>query len=172
MQRNCGRPFSWAEVQDRRNLTKEQSRVVDESKTFGLRYGATLPTVGPNGRMSALSVAARVSGPEFEKLFAARRQELEELLRMASGKLELPGVTANVLAARAEKQRPKFRLTPHENASLTHAARGLTRQQIADEMDISINTVKEHLETVLNKLKAKNTTHAVSIAMQAGVIWP
>jgi len=47
-------------------------------------------------------------------------------------------------------------------------ARGMTNDEIAGEMGISVETVKSHMRHLLAKLRAKNRTHAVGIvAMNA-----
>jgi DNA-binding CsgD family transcriptional regulator len=49
-------------------------------------------------------------------------------------------------------------------------AQGYTRQQIADELGIGIETVKTYLEQVRHKLDARNGTHAVTLCIILGLL--
>ena len=50
------------------------------------------------------------------------------------------------------------------------AAAGLTNRQIADQLVISVRTVKKHVENIHMKLGAQNRTQAVAIARRAGLL--
>lgn len=49
-------------------------------------------------------------------------------------------------------------------------ADGRSREQIAKEMFISVETVKSHLKEIRFQLRANTTTHAVAIAYREGII--
>ena len=61
-------------------------------------------------------------------------------------------------------------LSQRELAVLQSVARGLTREEIALEQYISMNTVKSTITSIFNKLNANNKADAVSIAMTKGYI--
>lgn len=61
-------------------------------------------------------------------------------------------------------------LSTKQLAALTLAAKGLSVKLIALELYVEPNTIKTHLKLVAQKLKSKNTTHSVAIAIQAGWI--
>lgn len=63
-----------------------------------------------------------------------------------------------------------FGLTPRERTALEHAADGLTLPLIGEEMHILPTTVESHLSAARTKLGARNTVHAVAIAIRYGVI--
>ena len=81
-----------------------------------------------------------------------------------------PSVTARLLAtfARADPggppQPPTEPLTNREEAVLDSVARGRTNSEIADDLHISVSTVKTHLASLLRKLDARNR---VELAMWA-----
>ncbi|MBO9554713.1 response regulator transcription factor [Cellulomonas sp.] len=81
-----------------------------------------------------------------------------------------PNVTVRLLAAFAgtgptpTPQQPVDPLTAREEEVLLTVARGLTNQEIADELHISLSTVKTHLGSLMAKLNARNR---VEIAMWA-----
>ena len=61
-------------------------------------------------------------------------------------------------------------LSKRELAVLQSVARGLTREEIALEQYISMNTVKSTITSIYNKLSASNKADAVSIAITNGYI--
>ena len=61
-------------------------------------------------------------------------------------------------------------LTPRESQVLSHVAYGLTNDEIASSLDISVETVKEHVQNVLRKLALQDRTQAAVWAVQSGVV--
>jgi len=60
---------------------------------------------------------------------------------------------------------------PHRQAlALSLAAAGLRDAQIGDEMGITLDTVRNHLVKARRRLGARNTTHAVALALTRGLI--
>lgn len=64
----------------------------------------------------------------------------------------------------------KSRLTPREAQVLSHIALGLSNDEIARSLGLSIETVKEHVQKVLRKLVVKDRTQAAVWAVQSGVV--
>lgn len=60
-------------------------------------------------------------------------------------------------------------LTDREKDVLALAACGLTADEIADEIHLSADTVKKHSKAMRRKLGARNTTHAVTLAIAHGI---
>lgn len=82
---------------------------------------------------------------------------------------------ANAARAAYRRQQPQRvvknnPLSKRELAVLQAIARGLTREEIAQEQFISMNTVKSTISSIFNKLNAKNKADAVSIALAKGYI--
>jgi DNA-binding NarL/FixJ family response regulator len=61
-------------------------------------------------------------------------------------------------------------LTPREIQILNFAAQGLSNKQIAIELGISANTVKDFVSKILTKLDANDRTEAVVIAIKNGML--
>lgn len=61
-------------------------------------------------------------------------------------------------------------LTPPERQALTFAARGYSTKETALELGKSAETVKAQLGIARLKLGARNSTHAVVIALDSGLI--
>jgi len=66
-------------------------------------------------------------------------------------------------------------MTPHslsgrEVEVLQHLIDGNSNKRIARKMEISEETVKAHMRSILCKLTANDRTHAVIIALKRGII--
>jgi DNA-binding NarL/FixJ family response regulator len=61
-------------------------------------------------------------------------------------------------------------LTPREIHVLKLVARGLGNKEIADKLEISQATVKNHVASVIAKLGAQDRTHAVTLALERSII--
>lgn len=63
-----------------------------------------------------------------------------------------------------------IQLTDREKELLINLCQGLTREEIAESLYISVNTVKSSLQKIYNKLDAVNSADAVRIAAQMKII--
>lgn len=61
-------------------------------------------------------------------------------------------------------------LSEREREILASLARGWTNQVIASELHLSVNTVRNYVQSVLSKLGAHSKLEAVSIAVREGII--
>ncbi len=64
------------------------------------------------------------------------------------------------------------RLTDRETEVLLLVARGLSNDEIASTLTISVKTVKTHIGNLLAKLHARDRTHLVITAYETGLIAP
>jgi DNA-binding NarL/FixJ family response regulator len=60
-------------------------------------------------------------------------------------------------------------LSAREIEVLRRVADGQSNKHIARELDITENTVKAHIRSILPKLEASDRTHAVTIALKRGI---
>jgi len=63
-----------------------------------------------------------------------------------------------------------YQLTPQELRMLSLLAEGHAYQQAADDMGVSINTLRNHIRSVYEKLHVHSASGAVSKAIRAGLI--
>lgn len=63
-------------------------------------------------------------------------------------------------------------LTEREVEVLRLVAQGVSNPDIAQELFITVNTVKTHLRNILEKLQVENRTQAATYAVQKGLISP
>ncbi|MBK7939937.1 MAG: response regulator transcription factor [Lewinellaceae bacterium] len=69
-----------------------------------------------------------------------------------------------------EKVLEDLGITPRELEVLELVARGLSNQEIADHLFVSLNTVKTHTSNVFNKLDAQRRTQAIQKAKALGLL--
>jgi DNA-binding NarL/FixJ family response regulator len=61
-------------------------------------------------------------------------------------------------------------LTPREEEVLGLVAKGMSNKEIADKLGTAGGTVKMHVQNIIGKLGAADRTHAVTIALQRGIL--
>lgn len=61
-------------------------------------------------------------------------------------------------------------LTDREFEVLRFAAKGLSNKEIADQLFLSVNTIRNHMQRVLNKLGAHSKLEATAIAVRLGIV--
>jgi DNA-binding NarL/FixJ family response regulator len=89
-----------------------------------------------------------------------------------------PSITARLLTAFAGKRagppsaEPLEPLTSREEEILIPVAKGWTNHEIADDMSISISTVKTHLASLMRKLNARNRVEIAMWAYETGRVEP
>lgn len=64
----------------------------------------------------------------------------------------------------------RFGLSPMQQRVLVELGKGHSNQQISDDLGIALSTVKAHVGAVIQKLDARNRTHAVLIGREAGLL--
>lgn len=69
---------------------------------------------------------------------------------------------------RRSDEPPILPLTPRELDILRHVAEGLRNREVGELLDVSEQTVKNHLSSILHKLGVPNRTHAVTFAVRQG----
>ena len=95
------------------------------------------------------------------------RKELVETIRAVhAGRKRIPPEIAVELA----EHHADDALTEREIDVLRQVASGNANKIIADNLEISEETVKAHMRKILSKLGANDRTHAVAIALKRGII--
>jgi two-component system, NarL family, response regulator len=74
------------------------------------------------------------------------------------------------IAARLADRMMRTDLTPREVEILQMLAKGQTNKQIGRELGISENTVKNHVNSIIEKLEVSDRTQAATTAIQRGLI--
>ena len=76
---------------------------------------------------------------------------------------------ATTMARREAATSGGVQLTPRETQVLRLVAMGLSNQEIADSLDISVETVKEHVQNLLRKISLNDRTQAAVWALRHGL---
>jgi DNA-binding NarL/FixJ family response regulator len=87
----------------------------------------------------------------------------------ASGGGPFAKVTAS-MAARDTRAARDAGVTPREEQVLRHIAFGLSNDEIARSLEISVETVKEHVQNLLRKLAVNDRTQAAVWAVKSAVV--
>jgi LuxR family transcriptional regulator, maltose regulon positive regulatory protein len=74
------------------------------------------------------------------------------------------------LGVDVDAQRPVEQFTSRELVALRHLNDGLSNQQIANAMAVSVATAKRHLSQIYQKLHAKSRIQALTIARTTGIL--
>ena len=113
------------------------------------------------------AAAALKAGAAGYLLKSLVRKELIETIRAvhAGRRRILPEIAAEIAEHVADDA-----LTEREVQVLGGVASGKSNKVIAAELDISEETVKTHMKSILPKLNAQDRTHAVIIALKRGIL--
>jgi DNA-binding NarL/FixJ family response regulator len=77
---------------------------------------------------------------------------------------------AGTMATREKEKDPEVALTQRETQVLRHLALGLSNKEIGRSLQISIETVKEHVQHLLRKISATDRTQAAVWAVRRGLV--
>jgi DNA-binding NarL/FixJ family response regulator len=91
---------------------------------------------------------------------------LQTIRAIHAGKTRVPGVVASQIAEHLTDKA----LSPREVQVLELIATGHRNKLIARELSIGEETVKMHVQNIMRKLDASDRTHAVTIALQRGIL--
>ena len=95
-----------------------------------------------------------------------RTELLEAIRTVHAGRKRIPPEIAAELADHAADDQ----LSSREIDVLRLIGAGNANKQIADKLSIGETTVKNHISNILSKLSANDRAHAVTIALQRGII--
>jgi DNA-binding NarL/FixJ family response regulator len=129
----------------------------------------------PNARIVILTTSdsegdiqrALRAGAAAYVLKSTPKNELLDIIRMVhAGKRHIPAEVAVKVAEHFDSDA----LTPRELEVLRLIRDGFRNKQIADKLCIAETTVNFHIKNVMDKLRANDRTHAVTIAMRRGLL--
>jgi len=165
---------------------------LDGPSDTGLELAKKIKQRSPN-----IGVIVLTSNPDDNQLFLALKaqavaylskevtaEQLVEIIRRVSrGEHHIneslttrPKVAEHVLqqfqelTSRSEAEAFISPLTPREIEILEYIAQGFLNKQIAAELGISEQTIKNHVTSILRKLNANARTEAVVVAIKQGLI--
>lgn len=107
------------------------------------------------------------AGAQGYLLKSTTQQEMIEAIKtVASGRRYFPAQ----IAARLAQRMSRSNLTAREREILEMMSKGLTNKQIGAALDISANTARNHVNSIIEKLDVADRTEAVTTAIQQGLL--
>lgn len=115
----------------------------------------------------AQAVRALKAGAQSYLLKSSLRKELVDTIRatLAGRRRIPPEVAAEIAAHSADAE-----LTLRELDVLKGVAGGNSNKLVAAQLNVTEETVKAHMKSILAKLGANDRTHAVTIALRRGIL--
>lgn len=121
---------------------------------------------------AARAVALGVS--EYLLKGASREEIIRAIHAAAEGAPPKPDSRLGVVVESMQSRQPiddeTLQLTQRETQVLRHIALGLSNREIARSLDISVETVKEHVQNILRKLNVGDRTQAAVWAVKKGLV--
>ena len=108
-------------------------------------------------------------------LKGASQAELLDSIRAAAEGRSLPPIDqsrriAGTMSRSQDIVDEEVTLTQRESQVLRHLALGLSNKDIGRSLDISVETVKEHVQNVLRKIQVSDRTQAAVWAVRKGFV--
>lgn len=158
--RQARSPFRWGSKQFLSAFPKQQKRVFWEARDYNIRYGVSIPVMGLGGRISLVSFTSEDNAA------------LGDVIREHGSRLH---VAAHQICDHLEpndhlESVEDSPLTARERECLIWVSQGLTSEEIADRVFVSVSTVNYHLGNVVRKMSARNRHHAALLALAKGLI--
>jgi len=86
-------------------------------------------------------------------------QTIQAIRQVMAGQMIFPAVARRWLSD-SESQKPQIILSQRENEVLTLVSEGMTNTQVARQLQVSVSTVKFHLQNIYRTLGVNNRTEA------------
>ncbi|MFC6087657.1 response regulator [Saccharothrix lopnurensis] len=137
-----------------------------------VEFGARVLVLTGEATVSAASRVAE-SGASGLVLKSSRLDELTEAVRrVAEGEVVFDGgLLAGVLDRLTGRSAPPgVALTTREREALSLLAEGASTEEMGERMGVARNTVRNHVQRVLEKLGARSKLEAVAIARRDGLL--
>lgn len=142
-------------------------------------------------RFPGVSVVMLTSSESDEHLFEAVRLgasgyllkslDASELFDLLRGVVQGEAAMTRAMATRllkgvarrtANAEKGEEPLTERELTVLRLVAHGASNPEIAESLNITVNTVKSHIKSILSKLHLENRTQVAAYAVRAGLVPP
>ena len=149
-----GYPFSWGLGFKTQEDADSNRTVFEEAARFGIRCGLTIPVHDATGAIAAITFAADIPRPQFERMVEAHACVLQ--------------IMAMYFLAHASRKLASSRsvngisLSPRERECLKWAAEGKSAWQTGEIIGISQHTVTFHLKNAKAKLGVRSSIPAVA----------
>ncbi len=153
-------PMDWKTL----DWSSPQARVImREAMEAGVgNQGWSVPIWGPAGEFAVFTINHTATDADWQSFLEARKKDILLISHLVHQQ-------AKRIFSR-ETDTPSSELSPREKEALMHLSQGMSRQEVADMLKISENTLRAYIDSARHKLGAMNVTHAVALALAKGVI--
>lgn len=158
-------PFRWSEALAAFRADpswRRMEQMMDDARSYGLIDGYIFPIHGRNGLLGNMSIGGKaidLSPVELSLFDAVAKKAFWKMI-------ELRGETQSF----EQPSGLDVKMTRRELEVLNYLADGMTSMEISKLLDISNHTVDWYMNSIQDKLGAKNRQHIVAIAFRAGLI--
>jgi len=150
-------PFYWSEKVDTSTLQPEAFAMMEEAASHGVIDGIGLSYKKSHGFLTTLTVSTDTPLDHYDKTILAQFYLLGEVLVACYDKYN-------------HEHSSPITLTDKEKVIVTHAVIGKTDPEIAQLMDISVNTVRFHWKNIFQKLDSYSRVYAIIRAVNLELI--
>lgn len=128
--------------------------------------------LGSSPDPTSMARAAAIGVADFIFDIKSTKDLKEAIIAAATGQSPVGSSAYGGIIASLKDRSPdsNIDLTPREQQVLRHIAYGLSNEEIAQSMRISIETVKEFVSGILRKLRVKDRTQAAVWAVRRGFV--
>jgi len=156
-------PALYKTVRQHTALTREVRAVLELNRQFAVTRGIVVPVKNVFGMVGLFALA--FEGTDLQLADCWHQHGSGIMHRLHQLNLEILGrhartFTRDFVPALSERQLQIIRLL----------ARGLTSDELADELHLSIHTVNKHVASVKDQLSAKTAAQATAHAVKWGLI--
>jgi len=159
------RPFRWRDAMAALKgdpLRRRMEQMMADARAHGLIDGYIFPVHGRSGLLGSMTIGGNVvdlSPVEIALFDAVAKKAFWRLLELRDEARSLE-----------EAATIDVKLTRREMEVLNHLAEGMTSMEISRTLKISNHTVDWYMNSIQDKLNARNRQHIVAIAFRNGLV--
>ncbi len=141
---------------------KARAFAKDAAKAGIGNQGWSVPIFGPNGEFALFALNDNASDDEWNEFTQSRGKDILVVSHLVHQQA--------MRIINEETVGSPLDLSPREKDALTQLSLGQSRAAVANELNISENTLRAYIDSARHKLGAANVTHAVALATARGII--
>lgn len=158
---NCVDPFTWQDAVEKKKLSAQAQRVMNEARDFAMLQGFTIPIHSMRGHQAVVTF-----GTDKYHLTVKDEAALHMIAIYAHAQLRAIMLNNNnpILRRNAEA------LTPRERECIKWSSEGKTYDDIATILGISQKMVETHMYRASIKMLTCDKAHLVAESIRCGII--
>lgn len=146
-----------------------KTRTIDELIKLSLKVGNAW-LIKPSVSANAITNEAILAVCKHLSHVASYRADIAELIQTCQSAVERRAGRIPSSTTSSHEIEPKFTLTARQTEILQLFARGFSYQEVAAQLQVSTQTIKNHASAIYERLGVKNKTEAVFEARATGMV--